>query len=174
MMISEELMNFFPHDTIREGQKDLVIDMDAAFTEGKILVAHAPTGLGKTASALSVAMKHAIESGKRVFFLTNRHTQHQIAIQTLRMIQDKLDTKINCVDLVGKRWMCGQNISGIFGTDFQEFCKTIVERGECEYYNKIRAKKGLTVEGKAALSDVKLQGPLHTEELIAFGHQNSM
>ena len=76
---------FFPHETIREGQVDLVNDISQALREQKILLAHAPTGLGKTASALSVAVKYALESKKVVFFLTNRHTQHKIAIETLQM-----------------------------------------------------------------------------------------
>ena len=72
----------FPHALIRPGQDELVNDIDAAMKQQKILIAHAPTGLGKTASALSVALQYALEQNKRVFFLTNRHTQHQIAVNT--------------------------------------------------------------------------------------------
>ncbi|MDO8656087.1 MAG: hypothetical protein Q7K45_02515, partial [Nanoarchaeota archaeon] len=69
-MPSPTLSEFFPHELIRAGQDKLVQDLDKAFTEKKILLAHAPTGLGKTASALSVAVYHALQNKKKVFFLT--------------------------------------------------------------------------------------------------------
>ena len=81
--------HFFPHEKIRGGQDELIKDLRKTFNEKKVLLAHAPTGLGKTASALSVALEVALEKKKKVFFLTNRHTQHQIAINTLKDIQKK-------------------------------------------------------------------------------------
>ena len=173
-MVSEQTMNFFPHNTVRDGQLELIVDLEKAFIEGKTLLAHAPTGLGKTASALSVAVKHAIENDKKIFFLTNRHTQHQIAVNTLNLIRKKTGEQITCVDLIGKRWMCNQEISNLFGSDFNEFCKTIVEKGECEYYNNIKNKKGLSVEGKAKVAELEKRNCLHNEELIKFGQENKM
>ena len=93
-MVSEKVMDFFPHHTVRSGQSELIVDLEQTLTEGKTLLAHAPTGLGKTASALSVAVKHAIEKGKKIFFLTNRHTQHQIAVNTLNLIKEKTGKEI--------------------------------------------------------------------------------
>src|SRR3989338_2987669 len=89
-MPSPTLPEFFPHELIRAGQDKLVQDLDQTFQDKKILLAHAPTGLGKTASALSVALYHALKDKKKVLFLTNRHTQHQIAIETLKLIQQKM------------------------------------------------------------------------------------
>ena len=159
-------------------------DLDHTFKEGKILLAHAPTGLGKTASALSAAIFHALEKNKRVFFLTNRHTQHLLAIDTLQQIQirilgskasgaqegtsplsGKKEITFSGVDLVGKRWMCSQEIASLFGNDFNEFCKTIVERSECEFYNNVRNKQQLTVGAKQALSELRQRGPLHYKEI---------
>ena len=173
-MVSEKVMDFFPHHTVRSGQSELIVDLEQTLTEGKTLLAHAPTGLGKTASALSVAVKHAIEKGKKIFFLTNRHTQHQIAVNTLNLIKEKTGKEITCVDLIGKRWMCNQEISNLFGSDFNEFCKTIVEKGECEHYNNVKNKKGLSVEAKARISELKRGNCLHNEELILFGQENKM
>jgi DNA excision repair protein ERCC-2 len=158
--------DFFPHETVREGQSEMIKDMELAFSEEKILLAHAPTGLGKTASALSVALKFALEKKKTVFFLTNRHTQHQIAVNTLKMINEKVNDSISCADLIGKRWMCNQTVAGLFGTEFNEYCKAVVEKGECEFYNNVKTKKELTVEAKRLLLRLKGRGPLHNEELI--------
>ncbi len=161
--------HYFPHEKIRGGQDELIKDLRQVFNDKKVLLAHAPTGLGKTASALSVALEVALEKKKKVFFLTNRHTQHQIAINTLKEIKNKTGEEIVTVDLIGKKWMCNQEVANLFATEFNEYCKAIVEKGECEFYSKVRTqKKETTVEGKKKLSDLKQKGPLHNEELINF------
>lgn len=163
-MVSNSTKEFFPHDVIRPGQQDLINDCEKALENNKILLAHAPTGLGKTASALSVAMKEAIDNNKVVFFLTNRHTQHQIAVDTLKKIKHKTQKNFTCVDLIGKRWMCNQQVAGLFGSDFNEYCKAIVEKGECEFYNNVKNKTKLSVSAESFIKSV--YEPLHTEELI--------
>ena len=122
-MTSSLKKEFFPHQEIRAGQDELIKDTEKAFSEEKILLAHAPTGLGKTASALSVALQFALEKKKTIFFLTNRHTQHQIAVDTLKMINKQTSQSISCADIIGKKWMCNQEVAGLFGTEFNEYCK---------------------------------------------------
>ena len=68
--IEEDLELLFPHDSMRKGQDQLVEDIKEALTNRKVILAHAPTGLGKTASALSVAVPLAKRDKKKVFFLT--------------------------------------------------------------------------------------------------------
>jgi len=167
-------MEFFPHEIVREGQSHLIEDLDLAFAEGKTLLAHAPTGLGKTASALSVALKYAFQKDKKIFFLTNRHTQHKIAVDTLRMIRKKTGKNISVVDLIGKKWMCNQEISQLFGTDFNEFCRTLVEKGECEFYSNVHDKNGLTVQAQVLVKRLQDEGPLANEELVLVGAEEKM
>ncbi|MBI2146265.1 DEAD/DEAH box helicase family protein [Candidatus Woesearchaeota archaeon] len=164
----------FPHSRIREGQEQLINDIDAAFTDGKILLAHAPTGMGKTAAALSVAVKHALEKKKRIFFLTNRHTQHRLAVDTLKLINQKLPEPITGIDLIGKRWMCSQDVAGLLSGEFNEYCKTVVEKGECEFYNRVRSKNSLMVEAKAFLEQLQRQSVIHNEELMERSKEKSM
>ena len=168
------MMKYFPHFSIRSGQDQLIKDLQKTFQEHKILLAQAPTGLGKTASALSVAVEFAIREKKKVFFLTNRHTQHRIAVETLKKMREKTGEKISCVDMIGKRWMCSQEIAGLFGKDFNEFCKVVVERGECEFYNNVRSKKSVTVEAKVLISELAQESPLHNEELIKISKEKRM
>ena len=173
-MVSTDFLQFFPHDKIRGGQEDLINDLYLALSSKKILIAHAPTGLGKTASALSVALFEAQKNKKKLFFLTNRHTQHQIAVHTSKLISRKIGKKIICADLIGKRWMCSHDTAGLFGSDFNEFCKTIVERGECEFYNNFRTNKGLTVAGEVLLAQLQKLEPMHNEELIEQSKEQRM
>lgn len=167
------IKNFFPYSQIRPEQEKLLQDIDTAFQQEKILLAHAPTGLGKTATALSVALYHALEKKKRVLFLTSRHTQHAIAVETLREIKQK-GVSFSSIDLVGKRSMCSQEIAGLFGNDFNDFCKTIVARGECEFYNNVRSKQQLTVEAKKAVSDLQRHPPMHNQEIMNFSREQHM
>lgn len=167
------VLDFFPYPTIRPEQSKLLQDIDTAFQHEKIILAHAPTGLGKTATALSVALFHALEKKKRVLFLTSRHTQHAIAVETLREIRQK-GVSFSSINLVGKRSMCSQEIAGLFGNDFNDFCKTIVGRGECEYYNNVRSKQQLTVEAKKALSDLQQHAPMHNQEIMNFSREQKM
>jgi DNA excision repair protein ERCC-2 len=169
-MISTELRDMFPYSTIRDGQSELVSDIQKAVERGHTLIAHAPTGLGKTASVLTVALQYALQHKKRVFFLTNRHTQHHIAIETLQLMKEK--AQFSCVDLIGKRWMCNQEIAGLFGTDFHEFCRSIVEKGECEYYNNVKQKNKLQVEAKALMKEIR--APLHNEQLLQVCRERKM
>jgi len=173
-MHEHSFLELFPHDRIRSGQDQLIKDIEKAFEKKKVILAHAPTGLGKTASALSVALSYALKENKKILFLTNRHTQHQIAVNTLKLIKTNKGVNISCVDLIGKRWMCNQEISGLFGNEFNEFCKTIVEKGECEFYNNVKNKKDLTVEAKILVKNLNTQGPLHNEEIISLSSDEKM
>src|SRR3989338_10711812 len=165
--------DFFPYPQIRPEQGKLLQDIDTAFQQEKIILAYAPTGLGKTATALSVALYHAIEKKKRILFLTSRHTQHAIAVETLQEIKRK-GISFSSIDLVGKRSMCSQEIAGLFGNDFNDFCKTIVSRGECEFYNNVRSKQQLTVEAKKAISDLQQYPPMHNQEIMNFSREQKM
>src|SRR3989338_5500674 len=170
---TKSVQDFFPYQHIRAEQGKLLQDIDAAFQQEKIILAHAPTGLGKTATALSVALYHAIEKKKRVLFLTSRHTQHAIAVETLREIRQK-GVSFTTINLVGKRSMCSQEIAGLFGNDFNDFCKTIVGRGECEFYNNVKNKQQLTVEAKKAVSDLQREAPMHHHEIMNFSREEKM
>ena len=168
------MSSFFPHKVIRDGQKEFIDDLKLVFSNRQVLIADAPTGLGKTAGALSAALEVALEKKKKVFFLTNRHTQHALAVETLKQIKEKTGKNVFCADLIGKRWMCSQEIAGVFGSDFNEFCRAIVEKGECEFYQNIRSKNSLTVEGKSFLKEIEQRGPLNTSEIMAASKDKAM
>ncbi len=173
-LLSSKTLEFFPYPVVRESQATLMHDMEQALVQQKIILAHAPTGLGKTISSLAAALPYALEKKKTIFFLTNRHTQHDIAIETIKAIQKHTGKEIKIADIIGKKGMCAQSIAHLFGNDFSEYCKTVVERGECEFYNKVYAKKALTVEAKAMLAKIHAQGPLKVEELKLFLEEAKM
>lgn len=167
-MLSEDRKKelLFPHDKVRKFQEDLILDVEKTIKEKNKLLADAPTGLGKTASALGPVLNHALKNNLAVWFLTNRHTQHSLAIDTLKEIQKKFDIKFSCVDLIGKKWMCNQEVKELFSTEFNEFCKNITEKNECEFLNNVKTKNKLTIKAKALIEKLGKKGVLHNEEII--------
>lgn len=73
----------FPHAELRPGQAELLAAAEAALAAGDTLLVEAPTGHGKTAAALTAALRRAAITGQRVFFATMRTTQQRMAEQTL-------------------------------------------------------------------------------------------
>lgn len=157
----------FPHDEIRRIQKDVIDDIASAIENKEHIILHAPTGLGKSAASLSVAVPYALKNNCTVFFLTSRHTQHEIAIRTLREMKEKYQLNITVADIIGKKWMClFPSVDELSSGEFTDFCKATVEAGKCEFYSNVRTGFKLSVQGQKTLSEVK-QNILNTEEVIA-------
>jgi DNA excision repair protein ERCC-2 len=150
----------FPYQTVRPVQAELMHDIEKALTAKKHLIAHAPTGLGKTAAALSVAVPFAIENKLTVFFLTSRHTQHAIALETLAAMKKKHGVEFDVVDLIGKMWMCSQpGVEKMYNSEFMDYCAALREDEECEFYTQLYAKnsRDLSVRAHKALSVLNSQ-----------------
>lgn len=156
----------FPYKQIRPIQSDLIKDIHNCIQNSSHAILHAPTGLGKTIGSLGPALKFAIDNSLTIFFLTSRHTQHIIAIETLKLIKDKFKENIISVDIIGKKHMCPQSGTDLlYSNEFSEYCKYLREKGECEFYSNTKTQNKLTVEAKKILDDLKPMLPLHVEKL---------
>jgi len=154
----------FPHSVIRNIQDDMLLDVDNVVKNKKCLIMHAPTGIGKTAGVLAPVLAYAIKNKLTIFFLTNRHTQHVIAIDTLKKIKEKYNLNIKAADIIGKKWMCPvPGIERLYSSEFAEYCKTVREDNKCEFYANTRKKSKPTVKAKAVLSELKQLSPCHIE-----------
>ncbi|MFC2143403.1 ATP-dependent DNA helicase [Candidatus Aenigmatarchaeota archaeon] len=156
----------FPFSKIRESQNEFMKDIYDAVHDKKHLVAHAPTGIGKTSAALSVALDYALREGKTVFFITPRHSQHHMAIETLRKIREKSKTDVMVTDLIGKKWFCSVlGIDELTTGEFSDYCRIMVNEERCKYYNATRTNsRTLTKKGFVFLNKLKGE-PLHSEEV---------
>jgi len=128
----------FPFSSIREGQREFMADVNEVIESEKILFAHAPTGIGKTVAALVPAVQHALANEKTVFFLTSKRSQHKIAIDTLRLIQQRAGLELVAVDITSKQSMCPRatSIYQEYSSLFHEFCKSEQKRKRCRYFLK--------------------------------------
>lgn len=158
-------LKYFPFDSIRPSQEEFIKGVKDALEKKRPLLVHAPTGLGKTAAALAPAFEFAKDNSKTIFFLTSRHTQHAIAIDTLQAIKDKHNIDMHVVDLIGKKGMCLQTAAhSLRSSDFFEYCKKVREDNSCSFYSNTKNSNGLTVDAKVSQSRFKNLLPLHIEE----------
>ncbi len=162
----------FPHKEIRDIQDVLIKKVDEVIKNKTHLIAHAPTGLGKTAAALSPALTHILKPENKnltIFFLTSRHTQHKIVIETLKKINDKFNLNIQGVSIIGKKHLCLQpNIDRLPSKEFTEFCKVLKEDNKCQFFSNMKKEGTLSIETEHTLSILKTQhqGISTTEDII--------
>ena len=155
--------SLFPYENFRPIQDQLVKEITEAIKNKEKLIAHAPTGLGKSVASIAPALAYALENDLTVFFLTSRHTQHTIVIDTLKEILEKHQKQFMVSDIIGKRWLCAiPGIETLYSSDFADYCRHMKEHGKCEFYNKTRKSGELTEEAKKVLK--QMQKPMHTEE----------
>ena len=139
--------DLFPYENIREGQRQFLEDARSCMKNKINLLAHAPTGLGKTAVALTAALETSLANDGFVFFLTSRQSQHAAAIETLRHIWKK--HRVKAVDIISREdtCLCRKKGSGV----------PCVSSGDCYFLDEARINEAA---GKL------LEYPLHVQEVI--------
>ncbi|MEM3585658.1 MAG: ATP-dependent DNA helicase [Candidatus Woesearchaeota archaeon] len=166
---SEEVLNsilkFFPYEKVREFQEELILDIYTSIKRSQDILVHAPTGIGKTVGVLAPSLKFVEEqknSGRRmkIFFLTSRHTQHTIVIETIRKINEKNpENRIILADIFGKKFLCGfEDVTNFLPSDFSEYCRALRADKKCHYYTKTvenSAEKRFTNDASKMLEFLK-------------------
>ncbi|OPY33238.1 MAG: ATP-dependent DNA helicase [Methanomassiliicoccales archaeon PtaU1.Bin124] len=99
----------FPFAQVREGQRQFLDDARSCVANKVHLLAHAPTGIGKTAVALAAALETTQESGV-TFFLTARQSQHNAAVETARYIWRR--NRMGVIDIISREDSCLCNKPG--------------------------------------------------------------
>ncbi len=74
----------FPHPTPRPGQVPMMEAVADALQGGRHLLVAAPTGVGKTAAAMHPALRHALRHGRKLYLLTAKTLQQEMAVETAR------------------------------------------------------------------------------------------
>ncbi|MFH1592622.1 MAG: ATP-dependent DNA helicase [Candidatus Woesearchaeota archaeon] len=159
----------FPYEEPRKVQRALITQLQSCIENKQNLIVHAPTGLGKTAAILSVALPYAINHNLTVFFITPKHSQHHIAVETLKEIREKYKFDFQIVDFIGKRHMCLQpGVELLPNSEFHYYCRDLREKDTCEFFLNTKSK---------AIRDVcsdNLKEPLHVEELFKICKNHSL
>ncbi len=166
----------FPHDEIRETQKDLINEILNALKNRKHILAHVPTGIGKTAATLSPALSYALQEEKdlTVFFLTPKHTQHKIAVETLKLIKEKCKHNFKVISFIGKKWMCAHSgVKELTSSEFSEYCNDQIKRKTCNFYNNIREGGKLSFDSKAVIEEFSSK-IVNIEEVIGTSSKRNL
>ncbi len=125
----------FRHDRPRKIQRELMMDIYSAVSEGKHVVAHAPTGIGKTDASMSAALTYTLEQGKLLLFLSPKIAQHEMALKVVSGISRRHGRRIRAVEFVGKQYMCIHPIARkLRGEEFYELCRRLREKELCQSY----------------------------------------
>jgi len=149
------VVSAFPFAAMRPGQDVFLRDAVAAIREGRHLLAHAPTGTGKTAVALTAATEFARRMGKLVLFLTAKQSQHWIAVETLRRMRAR-GVGIVAIDVVAKHAMCLNDRAPPGAHAFRQFCESQVRARTCGWFNR-------PADAAVKLASQKI---LHVRELV--------
>ncbi len=156
MSPESEQIDLFPFPTKRLGQEKLLEATRRVLEGNGVLLAQAPTGIGKTVAVLAPALEKATREKKTVVFLTPRHTQHKIVLDTVELINREKSVKISAVNIIGKKWLCHLPITEKLSTQkFLEHCRSLRKEKKCKYYNNTY-KEGKPGElSKKALESLK-------------------
>jgi DNA excision repair protein ERCC-2 len=160
---------------MRPIQEELVALVDHCVRTRTHLIAHAPTGLGKTAATLAPALSYVLDKDLAVVFVTSRHTQHLIALKTAREMKQMHHLSFSALSIVGKRHMCAHQGTAIMRSDdFATYCKGMRESGQCLQFINSRSGATVSMFAKAAVQELEPQGPLSAERFVDLGIEKAM
>ncbi|MGC8586466.1 MAG: ATP-dependent DNA helicase [Candidatus Micrarchaeia archaeon] len=132
-------MELFRFNKPRPFQDQAIADIKEALSNGRSILVSAPTGLGKTDAAISAALVIALEKDLDIFFLTPKISQHRIAVDVLRGVNQKFGLDIKFSDMVGKKNLCtNPDANSIEGEGFYKECEKLIKNGKCPYYSAFK------------------------------------
>ncbi len=160
-------MNLFPYASIRTTQKEMMGVVSDALEQKRCAIIDAPTGIGKTAGVLAPALDYGLEHGKTIFFLTSRHTQHHLVVDTVKQISRKHGKPIIVADLIGKKHMCAQDgVDAFRSGEFLDHCKRLRDNSNCAYYENFGSISKPTPRAQNLIMQIAGLPPMHTEQLV--------
>ncbi|MFX0145233.1 MAG: helicase C-terminal domain-containing protein [Candidatus Hodarchaeota archaeon] len=138
-------MNFFPYKSYRSEQQEIIreIELDVRLKKNILLIA--PSGAGKTITALSAILPVAYEKGLKIIYLCRTHTQSARVINELKKVHSAT-LKINGMSLRGRSEMCLNSILleyKLTPMDAMLACSDLRIRESCRFYNKLHMNSKL-------------------------------
>ncbi|HEY4592625.1 MAG TPA: PD-(D/E)XK nuclease family protein, partial [Thermoanaerobaculia bacterium] len=97
----------FPYRETRPGQELILAAVETAVANQEHLLLQATTGIGKTVAALYPALRYALANDKRLFVLTAKNTQQEMATAVLGLLNQ--DRAFRSLRLRAKAKMCAND-----------------------------------------------------------------
>jgi len=133
------MMEYFPHERLRPGQRNFIELVRRAVEEGKSAVIEAPTGFGKTAAVLAGVLPTAIDGGFKVVYLARTHRQMDRVIEELRNVEG-----VSAVEFRSRSNFCLHEYLTRYTTDAYNamiVCKNLRKLGKCKFYEREKRKR---------------------------------
>jgi DNA excision repair protein ERCC-2 len=149
----------FPYAGFRNGQERIVEAVETALANRDHLLLEAPTGIGKTVAALYPALRHALAHGKRVFVLTAKTLQQDMAMKVLGLLNG--DAAFHAMRLRAKAKMCA-NGEVICHEEYCPFAR--------DYYGKLKLAQTVPrlLAEQATLEPDEIFHRAHADEVCPF------
>lgn len=98
----------FPYGSFRSAQRQMAESVYKAAATGRVLLAEAPTGTGKTLASIFPAIKAFNKKPvDKIFYLTAKTTGKQLALENLQLIaSDGIDTPLRVLELTAQEKIC--------------------------------------------------------------------
>ena len=100
----------FPHGTFRSGQRELAVAVYRAARDGAVLMAQAPTGIGKTLATIFPVLKACAEQHvDRLFFLTAKTPGRALALDAIDALRSNTGVEtlpLRTLELVARDKAC--------------------------------------------------------------------
>lgn len=130
---------FFPYVEPRQGQNEMMSEIENAVRTSVNICAEAPNGFGKTCVTLSGVLPWIKENKGKVLYCARTHRQLDRAMEEMNEISKKQD--VSGVSFRGRNHMC-LNEFVIENADFvapiSEVCGQLKATGRCSYYEKLK------------------------------------
>ncbi len=136
---SMSYMDFFPYPEARDGQEQMMKEIEASVKAGIHICSEAPNGFGKTCVTLSSVLSWVNEKDGKILYCARTHRQLDRVMEELEEISGKRD--VSGVSFRGRRHMCLNSFvleNADFVAPISEVCGQLKATGRCVYYENLR------------------------------------
>ncbi|MBN2228955.1 MAG: hypothetical protein JW779_05115 [Candidatus Thorarchaeota archaeon] len=171
---------YFPYSSARQGQTEMMIEIEKAVNLGINICAEAPNGFGKTCVTLSGILPWIKRNNGKVLYCARTHRQLDRVIEEMMEISKRQD--VSGVSFRGRRHMCLNQFvleNADFVAPISEVCGQLKATGRCSYYEKLKragdpediledlSKKVLTAPEIVKLAESKSMCPYEMAKRLA-------
>ncbi len=166
-MSNSSFKSLFPYSTFREGQEDIIHELERSFQLKENVILIAPNGTGKTIIALCSSITSALNQSKKIIYACRTHSQSNRVITELKKINEFSHKKILGISLRGRNEMCLNNSLldlKLNPREAMQACSELRKQGKCRYFKQLNSVKNEIERDHPLLFDQPLDAP----DLIAF------
>jgi len=146
-------LEFFPFEKLRPEQERMILDIEESIKNEKSILINAPTGIGKTIAALAPCLNFISKNpNMKILFLTSRHTQHKIVIETILKINKTKNKNFRVASVFGKKNLCSFDTANFTNHEFLDYCKKLRESKKCYFYSNVYETKNTKLLSQTANS----------------------